>query len=620
MVNEKKTYNVPLLKKIVKKSIDPRRAAGLEELAQSYLLNSKPKVAKRILLQALVLDQLSSKILYSLGHALYQMGEFESALSWLSLLANQGHVNIEYLRGEIFYDLGNIEQALKAFSLAIEADPTFLNARLGRAKTLMLQSNPGDAISDLSLIIKLDRQHIEANTLLATTLIEFGKPQEALAYLDNIEQNARRPEHMLHYTRAQLLAGYQLGEIEHTFEKGTQQFSNDIRLQLEYARFLISKQANDPSSFEKASSILGGLIDNHIVAEKSPEHCEALFLLAQINSKDPDNQDKAEALYHKGLSILPDHPEGLAGIGALKILQGQPSHGLPWLLQATMLAPQQPTSLEHLAQAFCAIADDEAVARWLSLLIAGLPEQAPSLLAQLLRFVLETGRAEAYQEIRREGHRMKNLVAVLANRHGTNQDPIFQEDLQQLYTQWSNFLRQTHLPAGTPSMFTPNQLIQKAIKEAAGEDPGQTNNIVCEVPSHLPFIQGNQNELTDAISNIIRNAIEASPTNQPIQINVRYEISTRMIKISVTDQGPGISLEDRRHIFDPGFSKRKGGSGLGLSICRRAVMSHGGRVSIASALGGPTTFIIRLPIASTSIGKYPLERRMASDQKSNCNR
>ena len=74
------------------------------------------------------------------------------------------------------------------------------------------------------------------------------------------------------------------------------------------------------------------------------------------------------------------------------------------------------------------------------------------------------------------------------------------------------------------------------------------------------------------------------------------------IIISVTDQGPGISVEDQKHLYekfyrvDNGLSRQKPGMGLGLYIAKSIVEAHGGRISMQSELGKGSTFSFTLPV------------------------
>ena len=69
------------------------------------------------------------------------------------------------------------------------------------------------------------------------------------------------------------------------------------------------------------------------------------------------------------------------------------------------------------------------------------------------------------------------------------------------------------------------------------------------------------------------------------------------MEIKVQDNGPGIAAEDLDHVFDPFFTKKEvgAGMGLGLSICHRIIESHDGRIEVESASGRPTEFRVIIP-------------------------
>ena len=108
--------------------------------------------------------------------------------------------------------------------------------------------------------------------------------------------------------------------------------------------------------------------------------------------------------------------------------------------------------------------------------------------------------------------------------------------------------------------------------------------------------------LSDAIANVIDNAIKYSPRGSTI--GVRVEKNGRDATVAVVDEGPGISAEHRDRIFDrfyrvdEGRSREMGGSGLGLAIARWAVEINGGRISVDST-GGGSVFRIVLPDSAT---------------------
>lgn len=100
-------------------------------------------------------------------------------------------------------------------------------------------------------------------------------------------------------------------------------------------------------------------------------------------------------------------------------------------------------------------------------------------------------------------------------------------------------------------------------------------------------------QLEQLLVNILLNASQASPAGGTIRLHA--ESDEEDILIQVADEGPGIPDEIRAHIFDPFYTTKARGTGLGLPICRRIVEAHGGTITIESPNGGGTQVSIRLP-------------------------
>lgn len=107
------------------------------------------------------------------------------------------------------------------------------------------------------------------------------------------------------------------------------------------------------------------------------------------------------------------------------------------------------------------------------------------------------------------------------------------------------------------------------------------------------FIEGNQKEIKQLVLNLARNAIEAMTAKGLLAIDtVVLEAS---IQLQVRDSGMGIPEELLANIFEPFFTSKKNGTGLGLSVCRNIVEGHGGTIAVQSELGHGTIFTIQFP-------------------------
>jgi hypothetical protein len=106
-------------------------------------------------------------------------------------------------------------------------------------------------------------------------------------------------------------------------------------------------------------------------------------------------------------------------------------------------------------------------------------------------------------------------------------------------------------------------------------------------------------QLAVVVGNLVRNSLEALPAGGTIRIRswTTDERDRRIAAFSVSDCGPGLSETDRAHLFDPFYSGRPAGRGLGfgLSKCWRIVSLHGGRIDVDSVPHRETSFTIYWP-------------------------
>jgi len=121
-----------------------------------------------------------------------------------------------------------------------------------------------------------------------------------------------------------------------------------------------------------------------------------------------------------------------------------------------------------------------------------------------------------------------------------------------------------------------------------------------DVVESLPPVQGNVVLLEWAFENLLKNALDAlAGTGGLIQVRAERE-SQKRIAIMFQDNGPGVSPAVRKQLFDPGFTTKKGGWGVGLSLSRRIIEDvHNGRLVLAPSEKG-ALFVVTLPVADES--------------------
>src|SRR5262249_24762403 len=100
-------------------------------------------------------------------------------------------------------------------------------------------------------------------------------------------------------------------------------------------------------------------------------------------------------------------------------------------------------------------------------------------------------------------------------------------------------------------------------------------------------------QLRRVLLNLVKNGLEATAAGGRVEVSARSDGDS--VEIVVADDGPGLSSKQRAHLFEPGFTTKAAGSGLGLTIVERIVSEHGGTVTVADANPHGTRFALRLP-------------------------
>lgn len=116
-----------------------------------------------------------------------------------------------------------------------------------------------------------------------------------------------------------------------------------------------------------------------------------------------------------------------------------------------------------------------------------------------------------------------------------------------------------------------------------------------------PLILADYKNLTTAIGNIIKNSIEAMENSPLKKLSITTEVNGGYFEIEIADSGKGISHDVIKNIYDPFFTSKIYGPGLGLSFALKTIQSHDGTISAQSEIGKGTCFSIRLPLETTDL-------------------
>jgi signal transduction histidine kinase len=144
-------------------------------------------------------------------------------------------------------------------------------------------------------------------------------------------------------------------------------------------------------------------------------------------------------------------------------------------------------------------------------------------------------------------------------------------------------------------------LLSSLIQTFQGQrtDPGQVA-ILLDVPADLPAVYADPSRIEQIVINLLGNALRYTDQGQ---VAVRAWAEAKQVHVAVADTGTGIAEADLPYVFerfwraDRSRNRRSGGTGLGLTICRRLVTVQGGEITVTSQLNQGTTFTFWLPQA-----------------------
>lgn len=173
------------------------------------------------------------------------------------------------------------------------------------------------------------------------------------------------------------------------------------------------------------------------------------------------------------------------------------------------------------------------------------------------------------------------------------------ESLELLVNEFSNFAR---LPAANPVLEDLNRLVREAVSRYQGVEGVA---LVTDLDAALPLVELDREQIGRLLTNLVDNAIaavrqraaeEADFGPGRVELRTVYDAPLRAARLEVVDDGVGIRPADRRRIFEPYYSTKPHGTGLGLPIVSRIVTDHRGYVRIHDAAPRGARVIVELPV------------------------
>src|SRR5450432_3898323 len=164
------------------------------------------------------------------------------------------------------------------------------------------------------------------------------------------------------------------------------------------------------------------------------------------------------------------------------------------------------------------------------------------------------------------------------------------------------YLRFARLPRPKLESEDLGVIVRSVVDLSRGELAQEGIALVVDIAPDLPEMPADEAQLRQALINLVRNAREAlaSAPRKELGITVAVDRPSGRLEVRVSDSGAGIEGSDLGKIFDPFFSTKAQGTGLGLALVQQIVVDHGGQIDVESAPGRGTTFTLAFPIPAAT--------------------
>ena len=201
--------------------------------------------------------------------------------------------------------------------------------------------------------------------------------------------------------------------------------------------------------------------------------------------------------------------------------------------------------------------------------LAGILANAQAALRWLEKANVEEVR-ESLNGIVSEGHRASDIV--------TNLRAMFKHDVQE------------------KTLVDINKLVSSVLALARIDLHKHKTELQAQLDDRIPEVLGNQVQLQQVILNLVTNAIESMSSLQTRVLRIKTELSqSNKVHVSIEDTGTGIKPSDVARVFQPMFTTKARGMGMGLSICQSIIENHDGRIWVSPGANGGSIFQFELP-------------------------
>jgi two-component system sensor histidine kinase HydH len=150
----------------------------------------------------------------------------------------------------------------------------------------------------------------------------------------------------------------------------------------------------------------------------------------------------------------------------------------------------------------------------------------------------------------------------------------------------------------------PDVVARRALKLVESQAESQGVRLESRLPGGVR-VSMDADRMGQVLLNLLLNAVEAMPEGGTLELAAEIDEANRAARFTVSDTGQGIVRDDLARVFDPYFTTKPTGTGLGLAVVHKIVESHGGEVRVESEAGKGTTVTVEVPLEEDEVGGHP---------------
>ena len=563
--------------------------------------------------RALEFDSDCAAVHHSLGFAYYKEGEFDLAQEALqkAIELNPQNANYHYVLGQLLEDWteldGAWEKAIQEFTRAIELDTSYIEAWYNRGSLYEKLGDLEKACEDFKQVVSRAPAFPAARHNLGVLHMKRQHWEDAERVFEEIlEVEPREPD--AHYHLAEIYLNL-YGDVDratyclqYAIERDPEHLDARFELGLLYAKHRYTR----PEFRQQAIDQFIELIKRDDELQTFESLGQVFFVLGSLYDDRPEDADLAIYAYQTGLEHAPS-PQAQNNLGLLYLQKNMIDEAAAEFKQAIQRYPNYESPYHNLAKLYFYERDEE-ILKDLQGWLEAEPQTAARIIFHLTLSLMDVARAEAYQGLYSQLHRMKNLVSATGGQlrsvsRQAEPDSKLHTTLNQILTQHEEcynemveLLQQLRMEEPVFGLIDINRILDTLLRNL--RPALEAKDIECQqiFDTRLPPVKGDSSQLKEAFNNLIMNAIDAMADGGFLQIKTAYLPESSQIQISFIDTGVGIPYEARDQLYQPGYTLKQHGSGFGLNIVQRTVRDHRGRTELHSEEGHGTTFSIYLPV------------------------